>query len=151
MCICVISLPWAPPDPLSTFIQRNLCPERLICVDYINSLFYPSDSSWVQQMGRFGGRSGEKKRVGNKLCPSTKGHNVYQTSPFFMTLPLKVPAIVPSFCPFRLGAGKGALGSCTIHCSSPIPSHTFVNSPFIKLSSIVPNLKVSSIFFWDPG
>lgn len=46
-----------------------------------------------------------------------------------MTIPLKVPETVPSSCLFRPAAGKGAFG----HCGSPMPSHTFVNSPFIKL------------------
>lgn len=144
-CGCMSLLLRTPPDAL--FILLHCSPQE---TDSCALAASTGSAILLIPVGftQWGHLVGDRREEGrNKLCPSTKGHNAYQRSSFFMTL--KVLVIVPSSCPFRPGAGKGALGSYTIHCGCPIPFHTIVNGPFVRVSFSVPDLKVSVIcFLW---
>lgn len=117
---CVSYLFRVPLQIPSTLLQPHICLEKLTSVNCIHRLLYPPYSGWVPPVGKPGGRSGEKRRVGGKLCLSTKdhkGHNSYQRCPLFMTLSLKFPT--------GLGLVREATAPAVATpppCGSPIPS-----------------------------
>lgn len=140
-----------PFNTLFPLLQPSLCPGKAGLHGLLQLVSFSSCFSLALAIGESQWEIREKRRVRSKLYFSTEGHNVYKGCPFHMTFSLKVLITAPSSCLFSPGTDEwGGSPGYPIHCTSPLPSYTLLNSLSIKLLSSFPNLRVSYIFYQDP-
>lgn len=147
-------------DILLTLLNQALCPQRLTCMDYINSLPCPLASVWVQLVGCPVRRS-KRRRVrsgylypwllpckisSGSLCPLTKRLLLFfkkSTTLFSLQNEFSQLLFTLSFFWNRDGNSSMAANPRFWHYSVPNSvTGLFVN----KSSSNYPNLRVPSVF-----